>query len=285
MAATLVALALATSSPTTPSGAGSLPSGTQALAAVQRAAAATRSSSAAVVTTLWNTSLFGTSSPVRASTSFDFSARRGTVFVGTGSGQLQERAVYGPNAVFTRPGEGTSLPAGKTWIMTSFSNQGELARDFPEFIGQIESLNPGLAITALALGATSASPASSDVLDGVSVTRIDVAVDLRRALSRATAAPDVPFALALQSWVAESTSPAGAHAPAKLAVRVWLSKSGLLLGTDFTAPESEIGPVSLRLSGYGTGAHTVAPPPGAVIDLGTFAPGGEREDHNDGDGS
>jgi hypothetical protein len=259
----------------------------QALAAVKHAASETLTQSATFSMSLTGATVFGSASSATATGSFDFRNLGGVSSVAVAGGVAEKRAIYGTDAVYTRPASKTSLPPGKSWIVAHFADATELGRNFPQFVGQVESLNPGLPITELALGATSAVAARDETVNGMAATRYDVTVDLRQALARATQPAQAAYALALQSGIAQlagsATGDPNSAASAAVTMHVWVTRAGQLVHVEFTPTTTGIGAITMTLSGYGTTVPRDAPPADQVVDLTLVSPSGERENRNGGD--
>jgi len=255
----------------------------QALWDVRRAASLTVGQCAAFSMTLVGATSFGDASSTQATGWFDFRDLRGTTSVAPPNGVPEKRAIYEPAVVYTTPGAVTSLPAGKSWIVSHFAEAAELGVHFPQFVGQVESLNPGLTVTELALGSTSAAAMGNETVDGLSATRYDVTVDLRRALAGATAPAQVAYSLALVSGIAQLAGASSPPASPVVAMRVWATRDGPLLRVDFSPPTTGIGAVAMALGGYGTTMPSDPPPAGQVVDFALVSASGEREDGNGGD--
>jgi hypothetical protein len=251
---------------------------------VEQAASTTLTQSATFSMTLTGTTVFGNVPSVSASGWLDFRGLRGVTSVAlTSNSKPEERAIYGPTAVYTRPGAGVSLPLGKSWIIAHFADAAELGRNFPQFVGQVESLNPGLTVTELALGSTSAVAARNETVAGLHATRYDVTVDLRQALAGATAPAQAPYALALESGIAQLQGTNPPASSATVMMHVWATPSGRLLRVDFSPPSTGLGAITMTLSGSRATVTTDPPPADQVVDLAVISPTGERENRNGGD--
>jgi hypothetical protein len=261
----------------------------QSLSLVRHAASLTLTQSSRFAMTLVGATLFGNASSVTATGSFDFRDLRGVTSVAVAGGTPEKRAVYGAEAVYTRPAAATiaSFPPGKSWIVAHLSDAAELGTNFPQFVGQVETLNPGLAVTELALGTTSAVATGNQTLDGLDTTRYDVAVDLRRALAAASAPAQQTYALAMQSGIADLAGPTtgipSSPASSVVAMRVWATPAGRLVRVDFSPQAAGFGAITMTLSGYGTTVASDPPPADQVVDLTLVSPSGERENQNGGD--
>ena len=260
----------------------------QARSIISRVVAATLSHPATFSMTLTGATMFGSAAPVTAMGWFDFSALRGVTSIALANATPQERAIYDPSAVYTRLGIGSlSLPPGKSWLVAYFSNAEEIGRNFPAFFAQVESLNPGLTLTELALGTTSAIPAGRETTSGLHATRYVVTVDLRGALAGVWAAGQMPYALALQSQLAglgrADSGPPTPPASPVVVMSVWTTDDGQLTRIDVSPPVPGIAAISMTLGRY-TATGSADPPPAAqVIDLDLLSPRGERESRNGGD--
>jgi hypothetical protein len=256
-----------------------------ALAAVRAAAASAASETATFSITLSGGTAFGAAaSAASESGSFDFPARRGEVALSIAGSSADRSFIFTPDAVYMRPAKtsGSLLRAG-TWTAVRFSDTKSVRRDLPNLIGQLESLNPALTLSELVWGATRASASGHDVIGGQVASRYDLTVQPAQALVNATGA-GTAFAIALESQMsalASSRSAEGAFPT--FGARVWLSGLGRLLRIEFSPPGAGVGTLSLTLGSPGTAVHAVAPPADQVVDLASFIPSGERENHNGGD--
>jgi hypothetical protein len=265
------------------------PSSAQALQSVRGAAASGLSETATFTVNLEGATVFGRSSSVRGAGSFDFRAGRGTVLLSPSGTTLHEPLVFAPQAVYIMPpASSESLPSGKTWIMAGFSDTRTLTTNLPDFVTEVESLNPALTLSQLLWGGTAAAPLGTDAVGGQRASRYDVTVDLDQALGGASGAAQTPLAMALQAEIraqggseADGTaSPGGAH---RIDAQVWVGDSGRLLRVQLTPPGAGVGRMTLDLAGFGTVVQAGIPAAAQVADVAAITPAAERENNNGGD--
>jgi predicted small lipoprotein YifL len=259
----------------------------EALVAIKGATAGSLSDSATLSVTLTGATVFGGSSSLAGSGSFDFRSLNGALSLTPANSRSTQSVVYAPDAVYIRPlAERGVLPPGRHWVRAGFTDAKAVETNFPEFIAEAESLNPALSLDQILWGATSAAAAGEDALNGQMAVRYDVTVDLNRALLNASGTARTPFAQVLQS---EIRGPEGSSAPATQAtrttitLRAWLSRAGRLLRVAFEPPGIGVGTVTTTLSGFGTSTPAELPPADQVVDVRSIGPLAERENKNGGD--
>ena len=218
---------------------------------------------------------------------FDLAEGRGQLELGQVTGP--ERVLFLPQSVFVAQAGGASvLPKGKVWISAGLTEQ-SLATNFPQFVTQVESLNPSLLLSELEWGSISAAPLAP-VGDA---SAYSVVVDLARAQAAAvgstsSASPTVAgappsstpaFDRAISYQITEQS---GGSSPT-LTAEVVVDHQGRIVALRSNPPGAGIGTVTLSLSGWGVGVSVVAPPQSQVVDISSLAPGGERENAAGGD--
>lgn len=265
------------------------PSSAQALAAVRGAAAGALSESAALSLTLTGATAFGaSSSSVAGSGSFDFRSLQGSLSLTPSGARQSESVVFAPSSVYVRPlSPGGSLLPGKPWVVARLSNTRALTTNFPEFLAQVESLNPALTLDEIIWGSTAAATAGDDRVEGQPAIRYDIAVDLNQALLNSSGSSQTPFALALQAQIrgpdgtaARGTPPTGAH---QVRVEAWVGPTGRLMRVRLEPPRAGLGTVATTFSSFGSAVRADPPAPGQVVDIRSVAPVAERESNNGGD--
>jgi hypothetical protein len=251
------------------------PASPQALAAVRLAVAGTLSTAAGVSVALTGSTVFDRrSSGATATGSFDFNAMRGSMLLSPSGSKVAEPVVFTPTAVYIRPPSATELlPSGRSWIVDSFADTPALTASFPQFVAQVESVNPGLVVSELAWGITAAADAGQDTVGGRPAARYVATVDLGRAGTAATGPARDPY---VQSIVTEA-----AVSPTML-VRVWVA-DGRLARIELRPPGTGLGATGITLSGFGRTVRADPPPPNQVVELAALTPTGERENRNGGD--
>ena len=256
----------------------------QAVNAVRAASTGTLSDTARTRTTLRGSTLFGSSAASAVATgSIDFRVSEGELSLSvSGTGATIPQIFY-PSVVLVRPPPtGSSLPPpAKPWVAATFSDVAveSTNRNFPDFISQLESTNPALLVSELAWGATTATAAGREVVNGAAATRYDVTVDLSRALTQATGPARAPFSLALDAEVSHLRD----SGTASVIADAWVDDAGRLVRVEESPPVPGVGTVAVTLSDFSQ-AVTIDPPTAdRVVTLGSLSPSGERENRNGGD--
>ena len=218
----------------------------------------------------------GAPKPIAGRGIFDFVAGRGEAELGRLGGA--ERVIFLAESVFVaQPQTANLLPAGKVWISAGLTEQ-SLATNFPQFVTQVESLNPALILSELEWGAVSAAPTGTS---GGSETRgYSVSVDLERAQSQAAGPSAAAFRRAIGYQLAEMS---GATVPTQVTVLVGVDSQGRVVLLRTSPPGAGIGTVALTLSQFGIGVSVGQPARAQVVDISSLAPGGERENAGGGD--
>jgi hypothetical protein len=261
------------------------PGSPQALEAVRAAAGSASKGTAGFSMTLTRATVFG-SPPASASATgtFDYSGRRGTVAIGVAGRGSPELVVFTPEAAYLHPAtSGGSQLGGRPWKAVRFSDSSTLAKNLPDFVGQIESLNPALTLSELVWGSTAARVSGPDIVGGQAATRYEVTVQPAQALVNAPGA-EPALALALESQVSalSRSAPAGPTF-ASFPARAWVSESGRLLKVELSPPGAGAGTMELTIGSPIAPFHLQPPPADQVVDLSSLIPSGERENQNGGD--
>ncbi|HEY4027854.1 MAG TPA: hypothetical protein VGO86_15610 [Candidatus Dormibacteraeota bacterium] len=195
---------------------------------------------------------------------------RGAISLTPNGSRVTEPVVFTPSAVYIRPPSGGELlPKGKSWIVDSFADTPAVTANFPQFVAQVESINPGLIASELAWGATAAAAGASQ-----GATAYDVTVDLHQALANAAGEARTPFAEVI---VTEATVAPAIH------IRAWVAGSGRLSRMELRPPSTGLGTVTVALGGPAGAVHADPPPAVQTVELAALAPSGERENKNGGD--
>jgi hypothetical protein len=252
------------------------PASPESLAAVRSAVAATLAGTATVAVTLTGSTLFDRSrSNASATGAFDFRAMRGAISLVPAGSRVAEAVVFTPSAVYIRPPAANELlPKGKSWIVDSFTDTPAVTASFPQYVAQVESVNPGLVLSEVAWGATAAAAAVGPAATGGQAPAYDVTVDLRQALAGAGGPAAIPFAVVIETEAV--TSPT-------LHVLAWMGASGRLARLELRPPGTGLGTVGVALSIPGGPVSAGPPPAGQVVELAALAPAGERENRGGGD--
>jgi hypothetical protein len=255
---------------------------------VRGAAAAGLSDTATYTVVLIGATVFGSSSWVEGAGSFDFRAQQGTLLLSPSGTGLHEPLVFAPLAVYIRPpASSESLPPGKSWILASFSDTRVLQTNLPDYVIEVESLNPALVLSELLWGGVAAAPSGSAMIQGRTASRYDVTVDLNQALASASGAAQVPLSLALQAELravgGSTAAGASARSSSRITVGAWIGESGRLLRVELTPPGAGVGRMTMNLAGFGTAVLATLPPAAQVTDVASLTPAAERESKNGGD--
>lgn len=220
---------------------------------------------------------------VTGSGAFDFRAQRGKLTLAGGRGGPGARAIYTPRVVYVRPRSPMGfLPPGRSWLAIDVANAATLVRNFPQIAGQVDAVDPDLTLRELAWGAVSTGDSSAAVLGGRHVRRVDVMVDLNRALRQVSGPSRGAYTAALESELAALKGEDG-HAGPVIAVHAFLTQEGQLLGVELVPPGAGAGGVSMTFGDAGVRVDAGPPPASSVADLSAITPSGERENQNGGD--
>jgi len=218
----------------------------------------------------------GTPKPIPGRGLFDFVSSRGEAELDRPGGS--ERLIFLADSVFVaQPQPGTLLPAGKVWISAGLTEQ-SLATNFPQFVTQVESLNPALMLSELEWGAVSAAP--TEAPRGSQTHSYSVKVDLARSQSQAAGPSGQAFRQAIGYQLAETS---GAAVPTQVTVEVGIDSRGRVVLLRSSPPGAGIGTVTLAMSGFGAPVTVAQPARAQVVDISSLAPGGERENAGGGD--
>ena len=225
---------------------------------------------------LESATVFGTApKPVDGEGGFDFAASQGDVELIQPSGR--ERIIFLARSVFVaQPNPKSLLPAGKSWISAGLTEQ-SLATNFPQFVTQVESLNPALALSEVVWGGFSAAPVSVPELGSHAYA---VMVDLAKAQSGAAGPSGEAFRRAIGYQLAEMS---GATVPAQITLYVGVDDGGRVATVQGSPTGAGVGTVTMRLSQFGLAVRVEAPSRAEVADISSLAPGGERENAGGGD--
>jgi hypothetical protein len=154
-----------------------------------------------------------------------------------------------------------------------------VTRNFPQFVAQVEGVNPLLLLGELAWGATAAVPLGPgrQIVDHVPAERYRVSVDLTRALAGASG----PAAPALSEAIREQLT--AGRGTTSFSVLTWVDHAGRVVQMQASLPGTGEGTELLAVSYFGSRVHVTAPPPTQVVDITALTPSGERENNGGGD--
>lgn len=278
-------------SPATVTAQGSAPAPTPPRArAVSAAATRTLARSAKVAFRLDGASALGSArGEVFGSGAFDFASGRGSEVIDLPEIGHQEpgneHAIFFPAQVYLQPkGKSTAvLPHGKLWMTAPVAGSESISTNFPNFIEQVEGVNPTLLLQELAWGATSAVPiAERPAIKGVRAQGYKVSVDLTRALAAAGRTNAAASGLAIQQQLTALAAGSSAGG-GRLAMFAWVDPTGRIAQIRATVPGSGLGTSLLALGHFGLPVSVSRPAPARVIDINALTPSGERESSGGGD--
>jgi hypothetical protein len=215
----------------------------------------------------------------------------GTFDLTGGQGQAQvhqptgiETVLFFPTDVYVRQPAGAAnvLPRGKVWITAGLTQSETVDVNFPQFVLQVEDLNPGLFLGELAWGATSAAPLGPGTGAGPGDHGYLVGVDLRRAAARTAGVAGAALAKAFgYEQTALGGGPGAATPPVE--VRVWIDQGGHIVKIEGSPPGSGIGTTVFTVSPVGSPVVVARPVLPQVVDIASLTPSGERENNGRGD--
>jgi hypothetical protein len=257
---------------------GSAQTSAQLVQVVIGAADRTAQGTAAVKYQLVGARVFGPApTPVLGTGTFDFSKGVGSAVLHQRSGT--EDIVISPDVAYTRiPSSNASfLPKGKFWMSATLNGSEALATNFPQFILQVESVNPLLLLEEIAWGTVGAAHVRAERVGGSLSTGYEVSVDLTRALAHVTGPAASSLGFAIRS---ELTALGSGHT---ISIRIWLNALGKVVMLVASPPGAGIGTTTFRLPAFGVTVHTKTPPLSQVVDVAALTPLGERENNGGGD--
>jgi hypothetical protein len=253
---------------------------------VPAAAARTLAERASIAWRLEGARVFGpTRAAVYGQGPFDLRAGRGSETIDLPELAHQEHgtehAIFFPTKVYLQPrGSGFAvLPRGKRWLSASLLGAERVTVNFPNFLAQVEGVNPLLLLAELEWGATASRPLGPgrQIVDHVPAQRYRITVSLERAL----AAAGGPFAGVLSQAMQEQLTAAGGAS--RFTVLTWVDRQGRVVQMQATLPGTGEGVELLAISSFGTPVQVSAPAPASVIDIASLTPSGERENNGGGD--
>ena len=256
------------------------------LAGVPAAAARTLTQRALIGWRLDGAQVFG---PVHASVygqgPFDLGAGRGSEVIDLPEvGHHEpgtEHAVFLPTKVYLQPrGSGVAvLPRGKQWLSASLLGAESVNTNFPNFVAQVEGVNPVLLLAELEWGATASTRLGTgrQIVDHVPAERYRVTVDLRKAL----AGVGGPLAGVLSQAIQEQLTTGGGAQ--RFTMVVWVDGRQRVVQIRAIPPGTGEGTELLAVSYFGASVRVKTPPRERVVDITSLTPSGERENNGGGD--
>jgi hypothetical protein len=255
---------------------------------IPAAAALTLTQRALIGWRLEGAQIFGhVHAPVYGQGPFDLATGRGSEVIDLPEIGHQEpgteHAIFLPSQVYLQPKGGTLavLPRGKLWLSAAIAGSDAMTvtQNFPQFVSQVEGVNPLLLLGELEWGTTRAVPLGPgrQIVDHVPAQRYRVSVSLTRALASATG----PAAAALSEAIQEQlTAPGGGT---DFDVQTWVDHDGRVVQMRANLPGTGEGTELLAVSYFGAKVHVTAPAPNQVVDITSLTPSGERENNGGGD--
>ena len=216
---------------------------------------------------------------------FDLNAGRGSETIDLPELAHQEHgtehAIFLPGKVYLQPrGSGFAvLPRGRRWLSASLVGAERVNVNFPNFLAQLEGVNPLLLLAELEWGATGSRPLGPgrQIVDHVPAQRYRITVSLERALAGAGG----PFAGVLSQAMQEQLTAAGGSS--RFSVLTWVDRQGRVVQMQAALPGTGEGVELLAISSFGTPVQVRRPTPASVIDIASLTPSGERENNGGGD--
>jgi hypothetical protein len=230
--------------------------------------------------------VFGsTRAPVFGIGVFDFASGLGSEVIDLPEVGRQEpgieRVIFVQTRVYLQP-KGTStvaLPHDKAWMSASLTGSESVSTNFPQFIGQIQGLNPLLLLQEVAWGARAATPIEERSRRAPEARGHRVTIDLARALAATGKAGATVSSLAIQ----QQLSALGSGRSASVSVFVWIDRTGRIAQLRASIPGAGLGTELLTLEDVKNSVRVVAPPAAQVVDITALTPSGERENNGGGD--
>jgi hypothetical protein len=152
---------------------------------------------------------------------------------------------YFPRTIFLHPSPETAIPRGKRLISVTLTSPQKPATN--RFIAQAMSVNPVLLLDEIATGATAATKTGTEVVLHVPLTNYRVTVNLRRALARVSG----PYARAERIAIRQQLK-ALRQGRSSVDFNVRTDGAGFVRRLETTVPGSNLGRITLTLSGYGS---------------------------------
>jgi len=254
------------------------------LATVRSAATRTLGTRVSASIVLEATQVFGAGQPdVTGTGTFDLSASEAQVEVRQPSGI--ETVLFFPSMVYVRQpasSVGAALPPGKVWISTDLVHPETVSTNFPQFVLQVEDVNPALVLAEMAWGATSAAPLGPQTVAGVPTHGYLVTVDLAAAATGTSGRGAAALSTALRDEESASGAGPGTVAPPNQ-VRVWVGPAGQVVQVQSSPAGSGVGTTVFKLAPYQPRIALTAPNLAQVVDIASLTPLGERENNGRGD--
>jgi hypothetical protein len=245
---------------------------------VSDAARRTLTLTARVDFTLHGAQAFGAAqAPVFGKGTFDLGAGQGEELIDLPEAKHQEHgnehAIILPDRVYLQP-KGTRLPHGKAWVSATIAGSDSVRTNFPGFVGQVEGINPMLALSELAWGAEGARRLGPELIGHAVAEHYRVSVALTRVLGALNGPSSSALGQAIQDALPGRPT---------MTLDVWVDRAGRVIEFQTGRPGSGDGVALIKLSSFGTSAEVSNPPPSRVIDIGALTPSGERENNGGGD--
>ena len=158
-----------------------------------------------------------------------------------------------------------------------------VSTNFPQFVGQVEGINPLLALSQLAGGTTSARAVREELVGRAPTEHYRVVVDLTRALSALTGAAGPAVGEAIQEQLTASTPGGSSASAATVGFDVWIDKAGRVAEYRTAVPGTSEGTALVQMTRFGAKVRIATPAAAQVVDITSLTPSGERENNGGGD--
>jgi hypothetical protein len=263
-----------------------------ALRSVRAAATITLSQSVRVAFKLVGAQIFGTArAETLGSGSFDFPSGRGRWTIDLPELTHQElgteHVVLFPDRAYLQPKARKSgvLPKGKLWMSAPLTGAESVTTNFPNFVEQVEGVNPLLLLDEIAWGAVSAKALGAQVVPESATPAMEyrVSVDLTRALAAANGPSATALRLAMQGELTTPRSGRSSATGSIISILVWVDSASRIVRLLATPPGAGVGTALIGVRAFGGQAPISAPAASLVIDIGSLVPSGERESNGGGD--
>jgi hypothetical protein len=196
----------------------------------------------------------------------------------------EQDVLYRPTVAYLRPPTGTrfpGLPVGKTWIAAGLTEPP--AQSDPQWVLEVEDLNPAFFLAQVKWGAVSAAPIGARTIGHIPTTGYLVNVDIKRAAMHATGILAAPFFQAIGYEVQALRSGSRAKTTRNISVQIWLRQDGHLVQFTVAPPGDSQGSETMTVSSIGVPVPISTPPRDQIVDIAAIAPGGGAGYSTDGD--
>src|SRR5205814_1759503 len=134
-------------------------------------------------------------------------------------------------------------PKDKPWLTATLVGSESVSTNFPQFVEQVEGVDPMLLLDEVARGATSAVSLGPRIFQKVRLLKYRVSVDLARALSAAEGPGAAVSSLAIQQELTALSATSSSTGAREKSVLVWVDPSGHVMRLQAELPGSGLGTV------------------------------------------